>query len=119
MRKALILPALLALGLAACGEPSYKPLNQVALPPELADCKVFQVSDGFHDINVVRCPNSDTSAMYKQGKQTKHSVTLSRDDPASAPASSVVTPVPVVQANAPEVIEYKGHIYHRGVSVAQ
>lgn len=119
MRKAFILPALLALGLAACGEPHYKPLNQVALPPELADCKVFQVSDGMRDINVVRCPNSDTSAMYKQGKQTNYSATLSRGDVASAPASAVVTPVPVVQANAPEVIEYKGHIYHRGGSVAQ
>lgn len=118
MRKAFIFPALLALGLGACGEPYYKPLNQVALPPELLDCKVFQISDGIRNINVVRCPNSDTSTMYKQGKTTKHSVTLSRDDPASAPASAVVTPVPVVQANAPEVIEYKGHIYHRGGSVS-
>lgn len=119
MRKAMCIPAVMALVLSACGEPSYKPLNEVALPPELSDCKVFQVSDGMRDINVVRCPNSDTSTSYKQGKATRHTVTLSRNDTASPPSSAVVQPVPVVPANAPDVIEYKGHIYHRGETVAQ
>lgn len=118
MSKAMCIPVVMALALAACGEPSYKPLTQVALPPELSDCKVFQISDGTHDINVVRCPNSDTSATYKQGKAANHSVTLSRDDTSTQP-STVVQPIPVVPANAPDVIEYKGHIYHRGASVAQ
>jgi hypothetical protein len=47
------------------------------LPPELADCKFFQLSGNSvtDKITVVRCPNSTTTTTYQVGK-TKKSVVV-------------------------------------------
>lgn len=118
MRNYILFAALLAVGIAACGDAGYKPLNGFVLPQELSDCKIFLISDGNREINVVRCPHSDTALAYKQGKQTRYATTLSGDMAASVPAATVpLSSVPVVPADSPEVIEYKGYQYTRGNAV--
>jgi hypothetical protein len=66
----------LGLALLAAGcEPSVSPANY-PLPPELADCKPFDLSNGIDSITVVRCPNSTTSTTFRQGKHDETSVVV-------------------------------------------
>ena len=58
----------IALLLAACSEPNYKPADFPVRPPELADCKIFRVENkGGVILYITRCPNSTTSTTT-QGK---------------------------------------------------
>lgn len=42
--------------LLACS-PYHKTHTDYSLPPELIDCKVYTISNGFKDLYVVKCPN--------------------------------------------------------------
>lgn len=55
--------------LVACG-PYGKDVtaNFSAMPNELSDCKIYEISSKTYVLNVVRCPNSSTSTTYQQGK---------------------------------------------------
>jgi hypothetical protein len=54
---------LILLLVAACA-PSHEPKTEFSLPPELQDCKIFIVSDGWKAIYITRCPNSSTSTSW-------------------------------------------------------
>lgn len=56
--------------LAACSETSRE-IKFLAMPPELADCKVFRVENsGGYTMTVARCPHSTTTTEVQQGKIT-------------------------------------------------
>lgn len=66
----------------ACS-PSYKHMPDFALPPELQECKVFNISDGNKDLYVVRCPNSEVTTSWTRscGKgciRTEHVTVVSK-----------------------------------------
>lgn len=67
---------LLSLVLSACSD-SYNTMDFPVVPEELKDCKFFSVSNssGSH-LKVVRCPNSQTSTTYIEGKVTKTTVVI-------------------------------------------
>ena len=74
-RSALGLSFLIAL-LSGC-ENSYREADFPARPPELQDCKIYYLeNETGNEITVVRCPNSDTSTTYKQGKVTDTTVVI-------------------------------------------
>ena len=70
------LVAFAALILVGCSD-SATPVYFPSAPPELADCKFYDLSNksGNH-VRVVRCPNSVTTATYRQGKSTVSIVTI-------------------------------------------
>jgi hypothetical protein len=73
-KLAIILAA--AIVLAGC-DPTYRePANFSVVPPELSDCKVYWISNGYEGLYVVRCPNSQTSATWRSGKIRRTSVTI-------------------------------------------
>lgn len=49
----------------ACA-PNHKEKKDYSLPAELADCKVFWISDGWKDLYVLRCPNSSTTTSWSE-----------------------------------------------------
>jgi len=49
--------------LAACS-PYHKEKKEYSLPPELKDCKVFIVSDGFKELYVMRCANEQPAVSW-------------------------------------------------------
>ena len=54
--------------LVAC-TPSYEERSYPVLPPELKDCRFFNVSNELGEsITVVRCPNSHVTVRYQKGK---------------------------------------------------
>ena len=60
-------------------EPSYenKTQNFTVLPDELKDCKFYNVrSNTGSNLNIVRCPNSQTSTTYSVGKSTATTVVI-------------------------------------------
>ena len=60
-------------------EPSYKEKTQnfTQLPVELKDCKFYGVrSNTGSSLNIVRCPNSQTSTTYSVGKSTATTVVI-------------------------------------------
>lgn len=74
-RSAFGLSFLIAL-LSGC-ENSYEEANFPARPPELQDCKIYYLeNEGGNTITVVRCPNSDTSTTYRQGKTVRTTVVI-------------------------------------------
>jgi hypothetical protein len=74
-RSALGLSFLIAL-LSGC-EDSYKEANFPARPPELQGCKIYYLENEVgREITVVRCPNSDTSTTYKQGRTAGTTVVI-------------------------------------------
>lgn len=61
----------LLLALTACEE--YAKETHFPLPPELADCKVFDlVNSRGRLFTVMRCPHSTTSAAYRAGKLMRY-----------------------------------------------
>lgn len=50
--------------LTAC-QPSTEVKTNFKVPPELADCKFYEMYDGNRTAIVVRCPNSSTSVNRK------------------------------------------------------
>lgn len=74
MNKTLILIPVLAL-VAACG-PAAQPTVFEVLPDELKDCKFFYIRNSSgQTLNVVRCPNSNTTAKTS-GKHPVTTVTI-------------------------------------------
>ena len=62
--------------LSGC-ENSYKETNFPTKPKDLEDCKFYMLSNVDGDyIRVVRCPNSQTSTTYREGKVTKTTVVI-------------------------------------------
>jgi hypothetical protein len=63
--------------LVACQE-TEESTNQYNLPAELKDCKIHSVGrkDGGSSIIVVRCPNSNTTTAYRNGKRTDYLTVL-------------------------------------------
>jgi hypothetical protein len=65
-------------------------------PPELADCKIYNLSNGHGgSITVGRCPNSTTSVTYNVGKTTATTivvdgVTYNTAAPAKAQTESTI-----------------------------
>ena len=79
MSKALLI--LCAVMLAGCLEPQYKQVKASVLPDELKDCSFFDVrADDGSNITIVRCPNSTTSANYRQGKAKRTTVVKDGND---------------------------------------
>ena len=71
-----ILACSLLVMLAAC-EPEIEeshPVGNLSLPPELADCKFFRLSDGNTVLHVARCPGSTTS-VTSSGKNPPTTIT--------------------------------------------
>lgn len=62
--------------IAGCSD-SAKEMRFSAMPAELADCRVYYVtnSDGAA-MTVVRCPLSATTAQVRSGKTTRTTVTI-------------------------------------------
>ena len=57
--------------------PEAKQKTYSAMPPELADCKVYFISEGFADhMTVIRCPNSTTSVTKQEGKTKRTYVVI-------------------------------------------
>ena len=56
---------------------SYKEINYPILPEELRDCKFYSIDngDGYY-MKVVRCPHSDTSTSYREGKVDRTAVVI-------------------------------------------
>lgn len=53
----------MALTLAACGPKAEREYGYDAImPPELADCRVFEISDGIKDLYITRCGFEVTTA---------------------------------------------------------
>ena len=57
--------------------PSATEANYPVRPPELQDCKIYRLTnaDG-GSITVARCPNSTTTANYKNGKTSAATITV-------------------------------------------
>jgi hypothetical protein len=55
---------LLIIFLATACSPYHKPQTEYSLPPELANCKIFLISDGTKDLYIVKCPNADTTTSW-------------------------------------------------------
>lgn len=72
----LLLSTLLVIGLSACSN-SAKEVDFPAMPKELADCKIYYLTNDDGDrIYITRCPDSSTSTQFKQGKQTLNSAVV-------------------------------------------
>jgi outer membrane PBP1 activator LpoA protein len=67
---------LLSIVLAGCTD-KVEERKFLAMPKELADCRVFYVQnrDG-NSMTVVRCPNSATTTEVRSGKSTQTTVTI-------------------------------------------
>lgn len=66
----LILPVALLL-LSACTPHTAQVDRDFILPKELKHCSVYNMSDGYKEVVVVHCPNSETIStanIYQQGK---------------------------------------------------
>lgn len=74
MKKIITIVALMML--SGCFKNSYSTVNFPETPPELSDCKFFNMSnkDGEY-ITVARCPNSTTSTI-SGGKHKKKVVVI-------------------------------------------
>lgn len=73
MKKVLLAIALITL--VGC-DSSARQYNPEVIPPGLADCKFFKMNDKGNFMRIVRCPNSSTSAAYKNGKSDAFSATV-------------------------------------------
>jgi hypothetical protein len=73
--KQLIIIAL-AFSVLGC-EADYKDsTNKFSMPPELSDCKIYDLSkSNGSQITVVRCPFSSTTTVHQDGKM-RRSVTI-------------------------------------------
>ncbi len=70
MKKFAIIFALLSL--SGCFKNSYSTVKFPETPPELSDCKFFNMSnDDGAFITVARCPNSTTSTTFTSGKSKR------------------------------------------------
>ncbi|WP_354734553.1 hypothetical protein [Acinetobacter nosocomialis] len=75
MKKALF--ALAVLFLAGCKPETSDETNKFVLPPELKDCRVYDLySSTGASVTAVRCPNSSTSTEYRVGKSTRTSIVV-------------------------------------------
>lgn len=72
MKYALIIVA--SLMLVGCSD-SIKEMD-FRLPQELADCSIHRLSNGWNSIYVTRCPNSQTTTTYQDGKVQSSSVVI-------------------------------------------
>lgn len=68
----------LTLLLCACDPYVKSTAVNVQLPEGLKDCKFYTVkpNSASLDLNIVRCPSSDTSVTYKSGKMTINTATI-------------------------------------------
>jgi hypothetical protein len=74
--KTTVLILAAAAALAACSD-SATEIKYAAMPAELADCKVFYITNARGDsMTVVRCQNSSTSTEVRQGKTTQRTITV-------------------------------------------
>jgi hypothetical protein len=55
---------LLLIFLSMACSASHERKTDYSLPPELADCKIFYISDGSKGLYVVKCPNSDVTTSW-------------------------------------------------------
>lgn len=64
--------------LSAC-EPRYTERTGYKLPKELEDCKFYELYDSNAErIKITRCPNSQTSTNYRNGKHDGTHVVIER-----------------------------------------
>ena len=68
----LLLPVLCLVGCS----PRYTQESYPVVPDDLKECKFYSLVGERNSIQVVRCPNSTTSATYIEGKATKTTVTI-------------------------------------------
>jgi len=61
-----------------CTEPYHEEKDKFysVMPEGLEGCRVFYLYAGNDSLNIVRCPNSSTTANYKSGKTTKTVATI-------------------------------------------
>ena len=59
-----ILLILVAAMLSGCQPQTSIADEDFAIPPELQDCRFFNMYDGYNNVVVVRCPKADTAASY-------------------------------------------------------
>ncbi|HGH3630014.1 TPA: hypothetical protein ACJK7G_000358 [Acinetobacter baumannii] len=74
MKKALF--ALAVLFLAGCEPSTKEKTGDFILPPDLKDCRIYNLSDGSSTITTMRCPNSSTATQYRVGKSTRNSIVV-------------------------------------------
>lgn len=67
---------ILAALLTGC-TPSATEADYPVRPPELQDCKIYSLINGNGErITIARCPNSTTTANYKNGKTSAATITV-------------------------------------------
>lgn len=74
MKKIMLIIAV-AITLSACNPSAYT-VSMPVLPEGFQDCKFAYVQNSSTSFYIARCPNSTTSATYKQGKTTKTTITV-------------------------------------------
>lgn len=78
MKKIMLIVSVLLV--AGC-ENSYESLSYPVLPEDLKDCKFYEVhSRGGSTLKIVRCPQSDVSMRYIEGKRTITSMTVEKNN---------------------------------------
>lgn len=78
MKKIMLIVSVLLV--AGC-ENSYESLSYPVLPEDLKDCKFYEVhSRGGSTLKIVRCPQSDVSVGYRQGKQDVTTMTVEKNN---------------------------------------
>lgn len=88
MKKSLFVLSLV-LVLTGCSKETKNITEKFILPDGLKDCQVyFLQSSAINHIQVVRCPNSDTTTSYSSGK-TRRSVTVVEEKEASLKESAL------------------------------
>lgn len=115
MRKGVFVAGLMALAVMGCSK--YETLEFPKVPPELADCKFFKLTDeSGSSLKVARCPNSTTTSTYSQGKTSATTVVT---EPAGLPLRPTAAPTPSQVNQSPRVdeppvsVNYHGRTYIR------
>jgi len=74
--KKLFMVATISIAISGCSD-SSKELTFSAMPKELSDCRVFEVTNSNNKyITVVRCPSSVTTTNAPSGKQKRTTVVI-------------------------------------------
>lgn len=72
----LLIAVLCTFALVGCSR-TQNTTSRYELPDELSDCSVYYVKENVvNGMTVVRCPNSTTTTVYKQGEETRSVTTV-------------------------------------------
>jgi len=76
LMKIFILISITSMLFFGCSKETEETTYHYSLPEELKDCKIFRLrGDNTSTLRVVKCPNSNTTTSYSEGK-TKMDITV-------------------------------------------